>query len=99
MLRSRVGNGIGIADKTGITDKFDWDLKSLSMQTPVTGGGGLYEAPGAANVPRAPTIFVALEEQLGLRLEPVQVPREYFVIDAVETRTRLKGSSSASADH
>jgi uncharacterized protein (TIGR03435 family) len=35
-------------------------------------------------VPRAPTIFDALEQQLGLRLEPVQVPREYLVIDAIE---------------
>jgi uncharacterized protein (TIGR03435 family) len=36
------------------------------------------------NVARAPAIFDALEQQLGLRLEPVQVPREYLVIDAIE---------------
>jgi uncharacterized protein (TIGR03435 family) len=38
----------------------------------------------AAGVLRAPTIFDALEQQLGLRLEPVQVPREYLVIDSIE---------------
>jgi hypothetical protein len=35
-------------------------------------------------VPLAPTIFVALEEQLGVKLEPAQTPREFIVIDAVE---------------
>jgi uncharacterized protein (TIGR03435 family) len=38
----------------------------------------------AAGIARAPTIFDALEQQLGLRLEPVQVPREYLVIDSIE---------------
>ena len=27
MLRGRLGNGIGVTDKTGITDKFNWDLE------------------------------------------------------------------------
>jgi uncharacterized protein (TIGR03435 family) len=35
-------------------------------------------------VPKGQTIFAALEEQLGLRLEPARAPREYIVIDAIE---------------
>jgi hypothetical protein len=40
---------------------------------------------GASSVlPRAATIFTALEEQLGIRLEPAKAPREFLVIDHVE---------------
>ena len=78
--------GIAITDKTGITDKFNFDLESAVDASAGRGGGNGF-APGpdaGGDVPRAPTIFVALEEQLGLRLEPVQVPREYLVIDSIE---------------
>ena len=85
VLRGRLGRGIGVTDKTGITDKFNWDLESavdgnalcLARAHPSDWSGGRRR-------PRAPTIFDALEQQLGLRLEPVQVPREYLVIDAIE---------------
>jgi uncharacterized protein (TIGR03435 family) len=69
--------GIGVTDKTGITDKFNWDLEYVV-------DGNAANAPDASGVARAPTIFDALEQQLGLRLEPVQVPRTYLVIDAIE---------------
>jgi len=78
--------GIAITDKTGITDTFNFDLESAVDASAGRGGGnGFAPAPDAGgDVPRAPTIFAALEEQLGLRLEPVQVPREYLVIDSIE---------------
>ena len=83
-LRARLGNGIGVIDKTGITDKFNWDLEYL-VDTNFGPGSTIGIIPVAdANVPRAPTLFDALEQQLGLRLEPVQVPREYLVIDSIE---------------
>jgi uncharacterized protein (TIGR03435 family) len=83
-LRARLGKGIGVTDKTGITDKFDWDLEYLpdAIAGPGSTSGIIPDAD--ANVARAPTIFEALEQQLGLRLEPVQVPRTYLVIDAIE---------------
>jgi uncharacterized protein (TIGR03435 family) len=37
-----------------------------------------------SNEPRAPDIFTALREQLGIRLEEVQAPQEYVVIDRIE---------------
>jgi uncharacterized protein (TIGR03435 family) len=81
-LRGRLGMGIGVTDRTGLTDKFNWDLEYV-----VDGNGPEVLPTGltdASAVPRAPTIFDALEQQLGLRLEPVQVPRTYLVIDAIE---------------
>jgi uncharacterized protein (TIGR03435 family) len=40
--------------------------------------------PQPADVPRAATIFTAIEEQLGLKLEPARAPRDFIVIDRVE---------------
>jgi uncharacterized protein (TIGR03435 family) len=41
----------------------------------------------SSDIPRAATIFTALEEQLGLKLEPTKAPREFIVIDHVERLT------------
>ena len=87
MLRDHLGRavrGIGVTDKTGITDKFNWDLEYAVDANAGPGSTSGIIPVADANVPRAPTIFDALEQQLGLRLEPTQVPREYLVIDSIE---------------
>lgn len=63
-----------VIDKTGLTGKYDFELKW---------------APEAAPPPDAdpPSLFTALSEQLGLRLESQKAPVEIFVIDAVEKPT------------
>jgi uncharacterized protein (TIGR03435 family) len=82
LLRGVLTAGVGVTDTTGITDKFNWDLEYvLDGNVPRSRPTGVTDAAGIA---RAPTIFDALEQQLGLRLEPVQVPREYLVIDSIE---------------
>jgi uncharacterized protein (TIGR03435 family) len=59
--------------------------RGARLGTPVSAvGRGLESANEPAEVPRAPNIFTALEDQLGLKLEPAQAPREYIVIDQVE---------------
>ena len=83
-LRARLGNGIGVTDKTGISDTFNWDLEYLVDANAGPGGTSGIIPVADANVPRAPTIFDALEQQLGLRLEATKVPREYLVIDSIE---------------
>jgi uncharacterized protein (TIGR03435 family) len=44
----------------------------------------LQMASDPSAVPPAADLFTALEQQLGLRLEPAQVPREFIVIDHIE---------------
>jgi uncharacterized protein (TIGR03435 family) len=58
-----------VVDRTGLAGKFDWDLRWEVDQTAATTG---------------PSIFAALQEQLGLKLEPSNAPLEVFVIDNVE---------------
>ena len=45
---------------------------------------GMQISADSSSVPPAPPLEIALEQQLGLRLEPAQAPREYIVIDAIE---------------
>jgi uncharacterized protein (TIGR03435 family) len=66
-----------VIDKTGLTGKYDFKLKF----TPD-------DAPGAAGSDNPdPTLFTALQEQLGLKLVPSKGPTETIVIDHVELPT------------
>jgi uncharacterized protein (TIGR03435 family) len=67
-------------DKTGLTGNFDWDLR----WTPAT-----QFAPGRfpSIDPDGPSLFTAMQEQLGLKLESQQDKGEFLVIDRVEHPT------------
>jgi len=67
-----------VIDRTGLTGTFDVHLKWAA--DPSTGAGG----PGTADDPTGPSIFTALQEQLGLKLESAKGPVEVLVIDHVE---------------
>ena len=83
-----------IVDETGIpnTVSFNYLLEfALDDSLPrhvldriPPGGGDMQIASDPSAVPRAPGIFTALEEQLGLRLERIRAPRDFIVIDQVE---------------
>jgi uncharacterized protein (TIGR03435 family) len=88
--------GTPVVDRTGIpsTARFNYVLEFSPDDTtrgpfarawPPAPGLQIAEDPG--QVPRAPNIFTALEEQLGLRLEPTRAPQEFIVIDRVERPT------------
>ncbi len=68
-----------VIDKTGLQGDFDFTLD----WTPDEGPG---KAPGAesASPGDAPSFFTALQEQLGLKLEPAKGPVEILVIDRAE---------------
>jgi uncharacterized protein (TIGR03435 family) len=70
--------GATVIDETHLQGSFDIDLK----WTPDSPAGP--PAPGGANTDSdRPSIFTALREQLGLKLEPSKGPVEYLVIDRV----------------
>jgi uncharacterized protein (TIGR03435 family) len=72
-----------VIEQTGITDLFDIHLEyTPDEHTPTRfRGRDLVDPSDAAP---APTIFTAIEQQLGLKLESIQGPHGYIVIDHVE---------------
>jgi uncharacterized protein (TIGR03435 family) len=76
-----------VIDKTGFTGAFDVHLKFARDEA--TAGLTAIRGPGcgpaqSALDPAAPSIFTALQEQLGLRLESAKGPVEVLVIDHAE---------------
>lgn len=73
-----------VLDKTSLTGRYDfkleWSLEALDVASPIAATGA--EAPTAPQ-PNGPSLFAALQEQLGLRLEPEKAPVETLVIDHV----------------
>ena len=80
--------GPPILNRTGIpaTTRFNYVLE-YALDVPQGGLEGRQSAQIVSDpsaVPRAPDLATALEQQLGLRLEPAQAPREFIVIDAIQ---------------
>jgi len=63
-----------VVDKTGLTGYYDIDLKWTPDEDIAAGVSG-------------PTLFTALEEQLGLKLVPAKAPVDVLVVDHVERPT------------
>ena len=75
---SELGNRI-VIDDTGLKGNYDWVLNGVSQQPPQPQGAD------AATADDPPTsIFTALQEQLGLKLEPRKAPVQVLVIEHVE---------------
>jgi uncharacterized protein (TIGR03435 family) len=81
-----------VTDRTGIvnTTRFNYALEFLpderTRRNPFAAiaTDPLQAAVDPSSVQPAPNLFNALEQQLGLRLEPSQVRREYIVVDAIK---------------
>jgi uncharacterized protein (TIGR03435 family) len=74
-----------VLDRTGLTDRYDFSLRWRANVPPA---GAL--PPGVtppASDPNLPDLFTALQEQLGLKLEPQRAPIEVLVVDAAEMPT------------
>ena len=65
-----------VADQTGLTGTYDFTL-TWSDQSVATGAG-------QENGTDAPSLFTAVQEQLGLKLVPTRVPVEVIVVDSIE---------------
>jgi uncharacterized protein (TIGR03435 family) len=79
--------GRPVVDKTGFTGTFDVRLEFSREGTQPMGAAG-FGTPGAGpiSIPdnNGPTIFTALQEQLGLKLESQKGPADFLVIDHAE---------------
>jgi bla regulator protein blaR1 len=84
VFANRFPNTVGriVVDKTGLSGEYDIEL----TWTPDPPGAAPGE-PGGALAPIGPSIFAALEEQLGLKLQPGKAPLDVLVIDAIERPT------------
>jgi uncharacterized protein (TIGR03435 family) len=63
-----------VVDKTGIDGVYDFELRWTRDDQP----------PDVVEPGAAPSLLTALQETLGLRLQPQKVPVEMFVVDRVE---------------
>jgi uncharacterized protein (TIGR03435 family) len=74
-----------VLDKTGLTGKYEINLdytpEQSQLQLPPGGDPGI---PVPRPDPNGPSLFTALQEQLGLKLESQKGPVEIMVIDHVE---------------
>jgi bla regulator protein blaR1 len=90
MLTNALSNALGrpVLNRTGLTGNFDFKLQ----WTPDAGQfGGFPSGPPPPGVneppppdPNGPSLFTAVQEQLGLRLESQKGPVDLIVIDRVE---------------
>jgi uncharacterized protein (TIGR03435 family) len=84
-------SGRTVVDRTGLTGRFDYDLEFAmdpSIQAPGI-GGGLPPDPQATRAadPEGVSIFTAVQDQLGLKLESARGPVDVVVIDSVSQPT------------
>jgi uncharacterized protein (TIGR03435 family) len=70
-----------VLDTTGVAGKFDlkleWSPDDMAARPPS-------DDPHTSGAPEAPTIFTAIREQLGLKLESGKISAEVLVIDSAE---------------
>jgi len=82
--------GRTVLDETGLIGNYDFTLRWTPEQgeTAVFNGpeGSQLRADSAPSEPTGPSIFAAIQEQLGLKLESQKGPVEILVIDHVEKK-------------
>jgi uncharacterized protein (TIGR03435 family) len=76
-----------VLDRTGLAGNWDFELTYAPEQTQAPPGGFAVGVELPAADPNAPNLFTALQEQLGLKLEPARGPVEVLVIDRIEQPT------------
>jgi uncharacterized protein (TIGR03435 family) len=85
VLASRFPMYVGrmVVDRTGLTGAYAYDLRFGDRPVPGAGPGGGFPFPTTPPDPDAPSLFTALQEQLGLKLEAQTGRVEVLVIDQV----------------
>jgi uncharacterized protein (TIGR03435 family) len=68
-----------VVDKTGLSGRYDFDLEWAPDETQFSGG-----LPPASEGAQSPPLFVAIQQQLGLKLEATRGPVSALVVDQAE---------------
>jgi uncharacterized protein (TIGR03435 family) len=80
-----------VVDRTNLAGGFDFELKWTPDQLPLRAPGTPADRPirfNGVEIPLdGPSLFTAIQEQLGLKLDPARGPVEVLVIDHVERPT------------
>jgi uncharacterized protein (TIGR03435 family) len=81
--------GVKVLDRTGVTDIFNisWEYGPDDSTPGSLRWLATYRPEATPTPPTAASVFKALEEQLGLKLERIKGPRAYIVIDRIERPT------------
>jgi uncharacterized protein (TIGR03435 family) len=69
--------GRPVVDRTGLTGNYDFALKFAPVQSSAT----------SDDASAAPSLFTAVQEQLGLKLESVKTPVQVLVVEHIERPT------------
>jgi uncharacterized protein (TIGR03435 family) len=73
-----------VVDQTGLTDRYDFNLNWTPDQSQFAAMGGHVRPPATDDPNAPPSLYVALPEQLGLKLESTKANTDVMVIDHVE---------------
>jgi Protein of unknown function (DUF3738). len=82
MLSGRVQRTV--VDRTGLAGAWDFEINFAPESAPIPAPPGVELSPGD---PTAPSLFTAIQEQLGLRLQSTKGPVEVLVVDRIEQPT------------
>jgi uncharacterized protein (TIGR03435 family) len=72
-----------VVDRTGLTDRYDFNLNWTPDEGQFAALGG-YRAPAQEDPNAPPSLYTALQEQIGLKLESTKANVDTFVIDHIE---------------
>jgi len=88
--------GRPVIDRTGLTGRYDFKLEWTPDMVPGGKGPDTPAEKADASAPEfsAPSLFAALQDQLGLKLEAQKGPVEVFVIVSAESRRRIEAHNS-----
>jgi uncharacterized protein (TIGR03435 family) len=73
-----------VVDHTGLTDRYDFTLKWTPDDSQFGQFGPRPPQPASEDPNAPPSLYTALQEQLGLKLEATKASTDVFVIDHVE---------------
>jgi uncharacterized protein (TIGR03435 family) len=76
--------GSAVVNKTGLTGSYDFNLHWASDPNRSSNETEADSAAGTPGAAARPSLAGALQEQLGLKLEPQKAPMEILVIDHME---------------